>query len=327
MAPFNSTRVNLASVIVFGLLVSNAIAGGAPSIDLQVTIDQQFITIHDNFFERIGIDFDFDIGDGVVQVEKDVPNGGIDLDVDAANQLLADAGTILPTGNPGPEFGGRLNINLPLLKGGGTLSEVAINGGLGITMPEGESGAMAAQGAVAIKVDVPKEITGPIVFETAATLTADIVEPTAGDVGFSAFVELVPDLDAIRFSGPEQRFNWSSNSLGPFGDLFSVTKDFSVDEGVLVFGGANTIQHEIMPADIVNGLLYYNTVTSVSLDNEGTAVAQIDATGSFSNTLRAITPGVTFSLARTIPEPTSVQLLAVFTIGLAMAHGRLRTSM
>jgi general secretion pathway protein D len=33
--------------------------------DLQVTIEVRFITLNDNFFERIGVDFDFDINDGV----------------------------------------------------------------------------------------------------------------------------------------------------------------------------------------------------------------------------------------------------------------------
>ena len=31
--------------------------------DLQVTIEVRFITLNDNFFERIGVDFDFDIHD------------------------------------------------------------------------------------------------------------------------------------------------------------------------------------------------------------------------------------------------------------------------
>ena len=33
--------------------------------DLQVTIEVRFITLNDDFFERIGVDFDFDIDDGV----------------------------------------------------------------------------------------------------------------------------------------------------------------------------------------------------------------------------------------------------------------------
>ena len=33
--------------------------------DLQVTIEVRFITLNDNFFERLGVDFDFDIDDGI----------------------------------------------------------------------------------------------------------------------------------------------------------------------------------------------------------------------------------------------------------------------
>lgn len=33
--------------------------------DLQVTIEVRFITLNDNFFERIGVDFDFDVRDGI----------------------------------------------------------------------------------------------------------------------------------------------------------------------------------------------------------------------------------------------------------------------
>ena len=33
--------------------------------DLQVTIEVRFITLNDNFFERIGVDFDFDIDDNI----------------------------------------------------------------------------------------------------------------------------------------------------------------------------------------------------------------------------------------------------------------------
>jgi general secretion pathway protein D len=36
--------------------------------DLQVTIEVRFITLNDNFFERIGIDFDFDIDDNTSQI-------------------------------------------------------------------------------------------------------------------------------------------------------------------------------------------------------------------------------------------------------------------
>jgi len=37
--------------------------------DLQVTIEVRFITLNDNFFERIGIDFDFDVDDHIDKVD------------------------------------------------------------------------------------------------------------------------------------------------------------------------------------------------------------------------------------------------------------------
>ncbi len=36
--------------------------------DLQVTIEVRFVTLQDNFFERVGVDFDFEIDDNVAQV-------------------------------------------------------------------------------------------------------------------------------------------------------------------------------------------------------------------------------------------------------------------
>ena len=41
--------------------------------DLQVTIEVRFITLNDNFFERIGVDFDFDIDDNI---DMALPNQG-----------------------------------------------------------------------------------------------------------------------------------------------------------------------------------------------------------------------------------------------------------
>lgn len=58
--------------------------------DLQVTIEVRFITLNDNFFERIGVDFDFDIDDNIdrpFQVfgkptagQKDASQVGVDRD-------------------------------------------------------------------------------------------------------------------------------------------------------------------------------------------------------------------------------------------------------
>ncbi|HUT88099.1 MAG TPA: hypothetical protein VMY37_01260 [Thermoguttaceae bacterium] len=60
--------------------------------DLQVTIEVRFITLNDNFFERIGIDFDFDIDDDVdrpFQVFGRVV-GGDDEDRDPGTEPVRD---------------------------------------------------------------------------------------------------------------------------------------------------------------------------------------------------------------------------------------------
>ena len=55
--------------------------------DLQVTIEVRFVTLQDNFFERIGVDFDFDVRDGSGLVPGDLlgsddnPNSDEALDV------------------------------------------------------------------------------------------------------------------------------------------------------------------------------------------------------------------------------------------------------
>ncbi len=59
--------------------------------DLQVTIEVRFITLNDNFFERIGVDFDFDVDDDIdrpFQVfgkptagQKDASQVGVDRDI------------------------------------------------------------------------------------------------------------------------------------------------------------------------------------------------------------------------------------------------------
>jgi general secretion pathway protein D len=50
--------------------------------DLQVTIEVRFITLNDNFFERIGIDFDFDVDD---DIDKPFQVFGKDIDVSDGN--------------------------------------------------------------------------------------------------------------------------------------------------------------------------------------------------------------------------------------------------
>jgi general secretion pathway protein D len=59
--------------------------------DLQVTIEVRFITLNDNFFERIGVDFDFDVDDNVTALPSD----------DSGPSVAIGLG---PDGNPTPDF-------------------------------------------------------------------------------------------------------------------------------------------------------------------------------------------------------------------------------
>lgn len=76
--------------------------------DLQVTIEVRFLTLNDNFFERIGVDFDFNIDDnsnpakGWVQQFNAVQSSGSLPSVDNVN-VDADSGKNLTVGmsNPG----------------------------------------------------------------------------------------------------------------------------------------------------------------------------------------------------------------------------------
>lgn len=59
--------------------------------DLQVTIEVRFITLRDDFFERIGVDFDFDVDDNVAALPGD----------DSGPSVSIGLG---PDGNPTPDF-------------------------------------------------------------------------------------------------------------------------------------------------------------------------------------------------------------------------------
>lgn len=62
--------------------------------DLQVTIEVRFITLADNFFERIGIDFDFDLDDnvGVDAFNRRVDRQTIDIDGDGIADIPDNSG-------------------------------------------------------------------------------------------------------------------------------------------------------------------------------------------------------------------------------------------
>ena len=82
--------------------------------DLQVTIEVRFITLNDNFFERIGVDFDFDIDDntGLTQTEvnaldDDGPSVTVGLDPSGVPRVDLDVGfTQGSFGAATPTFGG-----------------------------------------------------------------------------------------------------------------------------------------------------------------------------------------------------------------------------
>jgi len=59
--------------------------------DLQVTIEVRFITLNDNFFERIGVDFDFDVDDNVTALPPDDSGPSVSIGLD-------------PTGVPTTDF-------------------------------------------------------------------------------------------------------------------------------------------------------------------------------------------------------------------------------
>ncbi len=76
--------------------------------DLQVTIEVRFITLNDNFFERIGVDFDFDIDTKIDQLP---PEGGpsVTIGLDPQGNPTADLDISFTQGSFGdavPAFGG-----------------------------------------------------------------------------------------------------------------------------------------------------------------------------------------------------------------------------
>ncbi|MBP85394.1 MAG: general secretion pathway protein GspD [Planctomycetaceae bacterium] len=77
--------------------------------DLQVTIEVRFITLQDDFFERIGVDFDFDIDDNVQQLPSDDsgPSVSIGLDPDGTPTADMDFSFVQDSfGATAPAFGG-----------------------------------------------------------------------------------------------------------------------------------------------------------------------------------------------------------------------------
>jgi general secretion pathway protein D len=77
--------------------------------DLQVTIEVRFITLNDNFFERIGIDFDFDIDDNSSGIPPDDDGPSVTIGLDPTGQPTADLDISFTQDSFGasvPAFGG-----------------------------------------------------------------------------------------------------------------------------------------------------------------------------------------------------------------------------
>ncbi|MGY8768201.1 MAG: type II secretion system protein GspD [Pirellulales bacterium] len=80
--------------------------------DLQVTIEVRFITLNDNFFERIGVDFDFDIQDNSTGIGTNRDNSGspsvtVGLDQEGQPNSDLDLSFLQNTfGNTVPTIGG-----------------------------------------------------------------------------------------------------------------------------------------------------------------------------------------------------------------------------
>jgi general secretion pathway protein D len=79
--------------------------------DLQVAIEVRFITLRDNFFERIGVDFDFEIDDNVDTLRRDDQGPSMSIGLDQVGNPTVDFD--IPFNQDGfgpavPPFGGTL---------------------------------------------------------------------------------------------------------------------------------------------------------------------------------------------------------------------------
>jgi general secretion pathway protein D len=77
--------------------------------DLQVTIEVRFITLRDDFFEQMGIDFDFDIDDNVTVLPQDDSGNSVTIGLDATGIPTADLDISFNQGSfaaSQPAFGG-----------------------------------------------------------------------------------------------------------------------------------------------------------------------------------------------------------------------------
>ncbi|MFM9194435.1 MAG: type II secretion system protein GspD, partial [Planctomycetia bacterium] len=116
--------------------------------DLQVTIEVRFIRLNDTFFERIGVDFDFNIQTGVnsplnmtaVPTQSNSSLAPSSLGIQAAPGIGSQTIGLDSTGNPGVAMGGG---------GMGTTAGGATAGGLGGAGGRGGVGGTTAGGTTA----------------------------------------------------------------------------------------------------------------------------------------------------------------------------------
>ena len=81
--------------------------------DLQVTIEVRFITLRDDFFERIGVDFDFNIDDNVTELPRDDAGPSTVIGLDPLGQPTPDFDlefTQSTFGNGVPAFGNATDV-------------------------------------------------------------------------------------------------------------------------------------------------------------------------------------------------------------------------
>ena len=108
--------------------------------DLQVTIEVRFITLNDNFFERIGVDFDFDIDDNTHLDELHRPVAGRRSAQHAGELALRRRQQELchrlvggrPDGRPGPVSSARAASARPRRSSAGSTPTRAANFGFAI---------------------------------------------------------------------------------------------------------------------------------------------------------------------------------------------------
>jgi len=82
--------------------------------DLQVTIEVRFITLRDDFFERIGVDFDFDVDDNVTSLPADDSGPSVSIGLGPDGQPTPDfdfSFTQDSFGITAPAFGGYSGAN------------------------------------------------------------------------------------------------------------------------------------------------------------------------------------------------------------------------